>query len=149
VSSTLRPVPPRPGRSERAGVSPARPLGIVAIPAVPRTPLEATLEVMDGRFKTLIVWHLFWGARSFGQLMRSTAGLTKKGLRQQLAEMEQHGIVRHEAPDVRHPRATYALTPLGETLKPMVGAMYEWGLLALRRPFFRRPPSSGPGASRP
>src|SRR5215510_1935767 len=92
VSSTLRPVPRRPGSGDRAAVAGPRPLGIVPVLAVPRTPLEATLEVMDGRFKTLIVWHLFWGGRSFGQLMRSTAGLTKKGLRQQLAEMEQHGI---------------------------------------------------------
>lgn len=147
MSFTLRPVPPRPGSGDR-GAARRRPLGIVPVLAGPRTPLEATLEVLDGRFKTLIVWHLFWGARSFGQLMRSTAGLTKKGLRQQLAEMEQHGIVRLEPPDPRRPRATYALTPLGETLKPMVGAMYEWGLLALRRPFFGRSASPGAGAAR-
>ncbi|MET0554306.1 MAG: winged helix-turn-helix transcriptional regulator, partial [Vicinamibacteria bacterium] len=45
------------------------------------SPLEATLEVMDDRWKTLIVWRLFWGAKPFCELMRCTRGLSKKTLR--------------------------------------------------------------------
>jgi DNA-binding HxlR family transcriptional regulator len=94
----------------------------------PRSPLEATLEVMDDRWKTLIVWRLFWGAKPFCELMRCTRGLTKKTLRHALAEMERHGLVRKEVRFGQGRRAEYALTPYGETLKPIVGAMYEWGL---------------------
>jgi DNA-binding HxlR family transcriptional regulator len=92
------------------------------------SPLEATLEVMDDRWKTLIVWRLFWGAKPFCELMRCTRGLTKKTLRHALAEMERHGLVRKQVRFGQGRRAEYALTPYGETLKPIVGAMYEWGL---------------------
>lgn len=97
-------------------------------PVQPWSPLEATLEVMDDRWKTLIVWRLFWGAKPFCELMRCTRGLTKKTLRHALAEMERHGLVRKEVRFGQGRRAEYALTPYGETLKPIVGAMYEWGL---------------------
>lgn len=100
-----------------------------AVPVQPAwSPLEATLEVMDDRWKTLIVWRLFWGAKPFCELMRCTRGLTKKTLRHALAEMERHGLVRKEVRFGQGRRAEYALTPYGETLKPIVGAMYEWGL---------------------
>lgn len=92
------------------------------------SPLEATLEVMDDRWKTLIVWRLFWGAKPFCELMRCNRGITKKTLRHALAEMERHGLVKRQVRFGARRRAEYALTPFGETLKPIVGAMYEWGL---------------------
>ena len=99
-----------------------------ATPIQTRSPLEATLEVMDDRWKTLIVWRLFWGAKPFCELMRCTRGLTKKTLRHALAEMERHGLVARQVRFSESRKAVYALTPYGETLKPIVGAMYEWGL---------------------
>ena len=99
-----------------------------ATPIQTRSPLEATLEVMDDRWKTLIVWRLFWGAKPFCELMRCTRGLTKKTLRHALAEMERHGLVARQVRFSGSRKAEYALTPYGETLKPIVGAMYEWGL---------------------
>jgi DNA-binding HxlR family transcriptional regulator len=99
-----------------------------ATPVQSWSPLEATLEVMDDRWKTLIVWRLFWGAKPFCELMRCTRGLTKKTLRHALAEMERHGLVARQVRFSGSRKAEYALTPYGETLKPIVGAMYEWGL---------------------
>jgi len=99
-----------------------------ATPIQTWSPLEATLEVMDDRWKTLIVWRLFWGAKPFCELMRCTRGLTKKTLRHALAEMERHGLVARQVRFSGSRKAEYALTPYGETLKPIVGAMYEWGL---------------------
>jgi DNA-binding HxlR family transcriptional regulator len=99
-----------------------------ATPVQSWSPLEATLEVMDDRWKTLIVWRLFWGAKPFCELMRCTRGLTKKTLRHALAEMERHGLVARQVRFIGSRKAEYALTPYGETLKPIVGAMYEWGL---------------------
>jgi DNA-binding HxlR family transcriptional regulator len=106
----------RPGASENAPAT------------VPRNPLETTLGLIGDRFKTLIVWHLFWGARPFCELMRLTTGISKKSLRQALVEMERHGLVRREVRRGITRRAEYALTPLGESLKLVVGTMYEWGL---------------------
>jgi DNA-binding HxlR family transcriptional regulator len=96
--------------------------------SAPRNPLETTLECIGDRFKTLIVWHLFWGARPFCELMRLTTGISRKSLRQALVEMERYGLVRREVRRGATRRAEYALTPLGESLKLVVGTMYEWGL---------------------
>jgi DNA-binding HxlR family transcriptional regulator len=93
----------------------------------PRCPVEATLDVLGG-FKALIVWHLFWGARPFCDLMRHTTGITKKALRWELADMERQGLVTKEVRPGGNRKAEYALTPRGESLKPIVAAMYEWGL---------------------
>jgi DNA-binding HxlR family transcriptional regulator len=106
----------RPGVSENSAAT------------APKNPLETTLECIGDRFKTLIVWHLFWGARPFCELMRLTTGISKKSLRQALVEMERHGLVRREVRRGITRRAEYALTPLGESLKLVVGTMYEWGL---------------------
>jgi len=110
--------------------------------------VQVTLDVIDDRWKALLLWHLFWGARPFCELMRNTEGISKKILRRELADMERHGLVRRQARIFRNARsesgrstlrdrgaiaggarrAEYVLTPLGETLKPIVGAMYQWGL---------------------
>jgi DNA-binding HxlR family transcriptional regulator len=99
----------------------------------PTGPVEAALDVLD-RWKALIVWHLFWGARPFCELMRSTEGISKKTLRWELAEMERHGLVRKQVRSGTNRKAEYSLSPLGESLKPIVAAMYEWGLQALQDP---------------
>jgi DNA-binding HxlR family transcriptional regulator len=122
----------------------------------PPGPVETTLDVLGG-FKVLIVWRLFWGARPFCDLLRQRAGMSKRALRHALAEMERQGVVRREAPPGGDPKPAWALTPRGETLKPIVAAMYEWGLhhpaaTAPRPPASRpapppRPRSAGPDGS--
>ena len=97
-------------------------------------PVERTLEVLDDRWKALLVWHLFWGARPFSELMRVTAGITRKTLRRELGDMEASGLVRREVCPGTGRRAEYSLTGFGQTLKPIVGAMYEWGLAYRPRP---------------
>jgi len=94
-----------------------------------RTPIELTVEVLRGPFRPLVVWGLFWGARPFSELMRHVPDVTKRTLRRELAEMERVGLVVRDVRPDSNRRAFYALSPLGETLRPVVGAMYEWGLL--------------------
>jgi DNA-binding HxlR family transcriptional regulator len=98
-----------------------------------RCPVEAALHVLDDRWKTLLVWRLFWGARPFCELMRGTNGISKKTLRRQLAELETHGLVHRRLRPGGRRRAEYELTPFGETLKPIVGQIYAWGLTLLAR----------------
>ena len=123
-STLLRTVPPRPAGD--IGGDAARPTHPVALAR--RCPVEATLEVVGDRSKALVVWHLFWGARPFCELMRHTPGISKKNLRRVLVEMEGLGLVWKEVRPGADRKTEYTLTPFGETLKPVVGAMYEWGL---------------------
>lgn len=110
--------------SPRPGPAPAAAADIANAPS----PLEVTLGVLDGRWKPRLVWQLFWGARPFCELMRRMHGITKKALRRELGDMERQGLVRRTVVLDGNRRASYSLTPLGETLKPIVGGMYEWGL---------------------
>jgi DNA-binding HxlR family transcriptional regulator len=94
----------------------------------PRSPVELTLAALEGRYRALIVWYLFWSAKTFSDLMRSIPGITKKALRRELAQMERLGLLRRDMSLGGGRKADYSLTPLGQSLKPLVGAMYEWGL---------------------
>jgi DNA-binding HxlR family transcriptional regulator len=102
------------------------------LPTTPGCPLETTLIVLGGHWRPLVLWGLFWGAKPFCDLMRATPGITKKSLRHELVELERYGLVRKDVRPKGIGRAEYALTTFGETLKPLVAAMYEWGLYASR-----------------
>ena len=125
VSRVLRPVP-APRLAPRIAALP-RPALRPALRS--RTPIELVVEVLRGPFRPLIVWALFWGPRPFSELMRHVPDVTKKTLRRELAEMERIGLVLREVRPDSNRRASYSLSPFGETLRPVVGAMYEWGLL--------------------
>jgi len=91
-------------------------------------PVERTLEVIGGRWKVLILRELFPGVRRFGQLHRALSGITQKMLTQQLREMEEDGIIHREVYLQVPPKVEYSLTPLGESLKPIIDSMHEWGI---------------------
>lgn len=91
-------------------------------------PVETTLEVIGGRWKVLILQELFQGVRRFGQLHRGLNGITQKMLTQQLREMEEDGIVHREVYLQVPPKVEYSLTPLGESLKPIIDVMHKWGV---------------------
>ena len=128
VNRVLRPVA-SPTRLEARLAPRVAPLPAPRPPARARTPIELTVEVLRGPFRPLVVWALFWGARPFSELMRHVPDVTKKTLRRELAEMERIGLVVREVRPDSNRRASYSLSPFGETLRPVVGAMYEWGLL--------------------
>jgi DNA-binding HxlR family transcriptional regulator len=92
-----------------------------------KCPAEITLAVIGGRWKVLILYELFQGVKRFSELQRALPGITQKMLTQQLREMERDGIVQRTVYPQVPPRVEYKLTPRGETLKPVVGAMCRWG----------------------
>ena len=125
--------------AREAGSSPASPASPSST-ALLQMPIELTLDTLRGPYRPLIVWGLFWGARPFSELMRHVPHVTKRALRRELADMEGLGLVCRDVRPGSSRRAKYSLTPLGQTLRPVVGAMYEWGLLRLgleRRPIGR------------
>ncbi|MEG4270809.1 MULTISPECIES: helix-turn-helix domain-containing protein [unclassified Microcoleus] len=91
-------------------------------------PVERTLEVIGGRWKVLILRELFPGVKRFNELQRAVSGITQKMLTQQLREMESDAIVHREIYLQVPPKVEYSLTPLGESLKPIINAMHEWGI---------------------
>lgn len=94
-------------------------------------PVEITLGALRGRIRPLVVWSLFWGPRSLSELTEAIPGQTASAVRRTLGGMERSGLVRIEAQGGPTRQLRFGLTPHGETLKPVVAVMYEWGLRAL------------------
>lgn len=93
-----------------------------------RSPFETALDRIEGRWRLLLVWHLFWGPCLFGELLRLTAGITDRALRQELQDLEACNLVRKERCAWDGRRVEYRLSPFGETLKPLLAEVYLWGL---------------------
>ncbi len=90
-------------------------------------PVEVTLAVIDGRWKVLLLQELFGGVRRFGELHRALRGVSHRTLTQQLRELEKHRIIRRKVYRQVPPKVEYSLTPLGESLEPVLMAMHAWG----------------------
>lgn len=90
--------------------------------------VESTIKVIGGRWKVLIIRELMTDVRRFGELQRALSGITQKMLTQQLRELEEDGIINRQVYPQIPPKVEYSLTTLGETLKPILSAMHEWGV---------------------
>lgn len=90
-------------------------------------PVEATLALIGGKYKSLILWHLRDGPRRYMALQRLLPGATPKMLTQQLRALTDCGMVRREVIPARPPRTVYSLTPFGESVVPVLDAMCRWG----------------------
>ncbi|MFB4185259.1 winged helix-turn-helix transcriptional regulator [Bacillus velezensis] len=89
---------------------------------------ELTLAVIGGKWKMLIMWHLGKeGTKRFNELKALIPDITHKILVNQLRELEQDLIVHREVYPVVPPKVEYSLTAQGESLMPILGAMYKWG----------------------
>jgi DNA-binding HxlR family transcriptional regulator len=91
-------------------------------------PAEITLKAISGRWKILILRELFFGVRRFRELQRSLVGITQKILTEQLRELEADGIIHREIYPQIPPKVEYSLTELGESLKPTLETMHNWGV---------------------
>lgn len=98
-----------------------------------RCPVEATLELIGGKYKALILWHLSEGTMRFSELKKEIAGATPKMLTQQLRELETHNLLNREVYPVIPPKVEYSLTELGRSLMPVLVAMRDWGSDYLRK----------------
>ncbi|WP_160005538.1 helix-turn-helix domain-containing protein [Rhizobium sp. 18055] len=93
----------------------------------PGCPVEATLSFLDGKWKGVILFHLVSGTLRFNELRRKLPAVTQRMLTKQLRELEESGLVSRTVFPVVPPRVEYALTPLGQTLKPVISALAAWG----------------------
>lgn len=90
-------------------------------------PVEATLGMIGGKYKTLILWKLISGPMRFSELHRTVSGATPKMLTQQLRELENDGLVHREIFPVIPPKVEYSLTEFGKSIRPVLESMYAWG----------------------
>lgn len=91
-------------------------------------PVEATLSLIGGKYKPLILWHLREGALHYMELQRRIPRATPKMLSQQLRDLEKNGMIIREVIPEKPPRTKYSLTAFGESIIPVIDAMCEWGI---------------------
>ncbi len=97
-----------------------------------RCPVEATLEVIGGKWKPNIVFHLMQGTRRFGELQRLMPDVTRQMLTTHLRDLEKHGVVRRKVYAQVPPKVEYSLTRLGRGLEPVFDQIYAWGVSYLK-----------------
>lgn len=90
-------------------------------------PVEATIELIGGKYKSVILWHLTDGIKRFGELKRLLPRATEKMLSQQLRDLESDGLIIRTVYPVVPPKVEYSLSDLGRTIIPVLDAMCSWG----------------------
>lgn len=90
-------------------------------------PVEVAVSVVGGAWKLSIVKHLLSGTLRFGELRRAVGPISERTLARQLRELEADEIVTRTVFAEVPPRVEYALTPLGRSLRALVGEMDSWG----------------------
>jgi len=90
-------------------------------------PVETTVRVIGGKWKPLILFHLLQGPQRFGVLSRALPSIAARTLTKQLRELEADGVVQRTEIAIKPLHVDYTLTPLGESLRPVLLAMHNWG----------------------
>lgn len=95
---------------------------------MPACPVATTVQMIGSKWKILILRNLFARPWRFNELRRDLEGISQKVLTDSLRSMEEDGIIiRTVYPEVP-PRVEYALSELGESMRPIIDAMEQWGL---------------------
>ena len=90
-------------------------------------PVEATLELIGGKWKGVILYHLLEKTFRFGELKKAMPGITQRMLTKQLRELERDGIIHRKVYAVVPPKVEYSLTEVGESLRTIILMMRDWG----------------------
>lgn len=96
-------------------------------------PVEATLEVIGGKWKGIILYHLHSETLRFSELRRSMPEITQRMLTKQLRELEEDNLILRKVYPVVPPKVEYSLSEYGQTLAPVIDALRIWGLQHLQQ----------------
>lgn len=96
-------------------------------------PVAFTVDVIGGKWKSLILFHLMSGTKRFNEVRRLIPDITQRMLTLQLRELEVDGMIHREIYREVPPKVEYSLTELGSSLAPLVSAMREWGAVHERK----------------
>ena len=89
--------------------------------------VEATLSVIGGKWKPVLICRLLSGRKRFGELCRLAPNATERMITLQLRELEADGIIRRTVYAEVPPRVEYEVTDYGRSLQPIIAAMQDWG----------------------
>lgn len=95
-------------------------------------PVETTLDLIGGKYKALILWHLAGGTLRFNELQKAIPSATPRVLTHQLRELESQQLITRTVYPVVPPKVEYAMTELGRSLMPILTQMRDWGAQYLR-----------------
>jgi DNA-binding HxlR family transcriptional regulator len=93
----------------------------------PGCSVEATLQLIDGKWKGVILYHLLDGTLRFNEIRRRLPNVTQRMLTNQLRELEGDGFVARRVFAEVPPKVEYSLTELGRSLEPVILALKSWG----------------------
>ena len=94
---------------------------------LPKCPVETTLKMIGKRWKIIILRELLAGTMRFGELKKAVSGISQKVLTATLKSMVEDGIVIRTAYPEVPPRVEYSLSEIGESLRPIIDIMGQWG----------------------
>ncbi len=90
-------------------------------------PVVATLRLISGKWKPMVIHALTQNPMRFGQIKRAMGLISQKVLTEQLRELERDHIVQRHIEEEKILNVTYSLTAYGQSLIPVLEALYEWG----------------------
>jgi DNA-binding HxlR family transcriptional regulator len=90
-------------------------------------PVQATINVLSGKWKVQAVWRLSFGSLRFAELRNLLQGVSEKVLIAQLRELQKDGIVSRREVRSSQPKVTYSLSASGQTLIPLLAGLCDWG----------------------
>jgi DNA-binding HxlR family transcriptional regulator len=90
-------------------------------------PVQGTINVLSGKWKVLVVWHLGFMPRRFAEIRKLLPGVSEKVLTAQLRQLEKDGVIQRKIKPSTPPQVTYYLSKAGDDLIPMMTDMCHWG----------------------
>ena len=95
---------------------------------MPECPVATTVQIIGSKWKLLIMRNLLQRPWRFNELRSSLEGISQKVLTDSLRSMEADGIITRTVYPEVPPKVEYALSPLGESMRPVINAMQDWGM---------------------
>ncbi len=89
-------------------------------------PVEATLDIIGGKWKSILLFRVLEGTRRFNELRRLQPSLTQRMLTNQLRELERDGLITRKIYAEVPPKVEYSITEFGKTLEPVLLALKQW-----------------------
>lgn len=94
---------------------------------LPECPVATTISLIGNKWKMLIIRNLMTSKQRFGELMKTIPGISQKVLTDNLRSMEEDGIIERAVFAEVPPRVEYSLSDLGNSMRPIIESMKEWG----------------------
>jgi len=99
----------------------------------PGCAVEAAISLIDGKWKSVVLYHLLDGTLRFNELRRQIPGVTQRMLTNQLRELEEDGLIERKVYAQVPPKVEYSLSPLGRSIEPILLALKDWGNTNIER----------------